>query len=340
MNRIIFEVTNRCNLRCLHCLRDHSERNSNLPIALVERILRQAKGAYNLQNVGITGGEPLLYPHLGKLLDLLVEHDCVFSLVTNGLLMPRFIEQFKRPEVKRHIEHISVSMDGCEAEIHDLIRGEGTFKKAMQAIVLLRGAGIPAVIKYSICRHNIDSLEQAALSLSHLEPKRIEFSLTLPTPDNVAAGLIPSPAQYRSAESVVYRLAKEMKTPIVINAGTYIKQSFYTCTSLIMLDLYVDVKGRLCVCCMLPGFRGASANDSEPEVIADLAKVDLWEAHQKLVSVIAGFQRKRLDRIGKGDLDETDHFQCLYCARYFKKMGWLDALPDNPWSSARDKKES
>ncbi|HUT53987.1 MAG TPA: radical SAM protein [bacterium] len=340
MNRVTFEITNRCNLHCRHCLRDDSERNRDFPIALAERILRQSKEAYGVQNAGITGGEPLLYPHLGRLLDLLAEHDYIFSLVTNGHLIPKRLGLLKRPDVKCRIEHVAVSLDGYEAELHDLIRGEGSFKKVMQAIVMLKGAGIPVVVKYTIGRHNLDSLEQAALSLSHLELKRIEFSLTLPTPDNVAAGLIPEPADYRRAESAVYRMASELKTPIAMNAGTYVKQSLYTCSSLTMMDLYVDVKGRLCVCCMLPGFRARSVKHPEPEVVADLNKMDLWDAQKKLINVISAFQKKRLGRIGKGDLGETDHFQCLACARYFKKMEWLDALPDNPWSRSGKKKGS
>jgi MoaA/NifB/PqqE/SkfB family radical SAM enzyme len=337
LNRIVFELTNRCNLSCKHCLREATDEGRDLPIELVERIFGQAKDAYRINTADFTGGEPLLYPHLERLLDLLVEFDFNFSLVTNGHLMPQRIDLFKHPEVRGRIEHVAVSIEGPDAETHDSIRGEGSYKKAMQAIVGLKSLSVPVVVKYTIGAHNIHSLEEAALSLSHLEVKRIEFALAVPTPDNVAAGLIPDPAQYRRAEAVISRLTREMKTTIAMNAGTYVKQSFFTCSSLAMLDLYVDAKGRLCLCCMLPRIRGRDSE--EREVVADLAKEDLWNAQKKMINLISGFQRSRINRIGKGELGETDHFQCLACMRYFGKTKWLDKLPDNPWSRSYSKKE-
>ena len=76
-------LTNRCNLSCKHCLREETVEGRDLPIELVERILRQAKDAYRINNTGFTGGEPLLYHHLEGLLDLVVEYDFIFSMVTN-----------------------------------------------------------------------------------------------------------------------------------------------------------------------------------------------------------------------------------------------------------------
>ena len=339
MNRLIFEATNRCNLRCKHCLRDTTQRGHDLSVPLLERVLRQARDYYRVQFVGLTGGEPLLHPELCRILEVIAERDYIFTIVTNGLLVPQYLELFKRPEIKPRIEHISVSLDGPDAETHDAIRGPGTYKKAMRAFLMLKAAGIPAVLKYAVGRHNIDSLERAVMELCHLEPKRIEIALILPTPDNMAAGLIPSPAEYRQAASLIFRLSQELKTPILLNAGIYVNQSFFTCTSLSMLDVYIDAKGRLGFCCILPGISSGDGRKGEPEAVADLAETDLCEAHKRLLSLISGFQRKRIDMIRKGELDETDHFQCIACLRYFKKMEWLDSLPDNPWSRCATPRE-
>ena len=64
-----------------------------------------------------------------------------------------------------------------------------------------------------------------------------------------------------------------------------------------------------------------------------------WDGHKKLVGAIAGLQRDRIKAIGRGGLGETDHFQCVACARYFNKLDWLEEFPDNPWSRTAGKEE-
>ncbi len=340
LSRLAVEITNRCNLDCAHCLREQSEQPRDFSVGLLNKILRQARDHYGVSSITLTGGEPLMHPQLEQVLEAIVAHDFKFSMVTNGTLALKRMALFRRPEIKASIGHVAVSLDGPDESTHDHIRGEGAYRKSMAAIMALKTEGISLGLKYTIGAHNLDSLETAVLGMIHLEPSFVECSHMMPTPDNLEAGLVASPSQWREAEAVIGRLAHEFKTSIAMNAGIYSEQTFFACASLMMIELYVDVAGRLCFCCVLPGLRGSDGDPDSREVVADLCKVDLWEAHQKLVGVIAGFQRARINAIGGGALGETDHFQCMSCARYFKKVEWLEEHADNPWSRAAGTKET
>jgi MoaA/NifB/PqqE/SkfB family radical SAM enzyme len=334
-SRVNFEITNRCNLSCAHCLRERSGEVHDLPPELIDRVLRQAREAYGVQLASLTGGEPLLHPRFESILESLVAHDYRFSFVTNGLLLQKRLPLLRAPEVRKHLISVAVSLDGPDAATHDRIRGAGNFKKTMAGILGLKAAGIPFVIKYTLGRHNLDSLEAAVLAMSHLEAERMEIAHMHPTPDNVEAGLLADPADWRRAEAVIYRLGRELKMPVALTSGLYSPQSFFSCSSLAMVDLFVDCKGRLCLCCQLPGIRGRDPAEAERDVVAPLADTDLWDAHSKLIAVINGFQRHRLKRIAAADLHETDRFQCIACASYFGKLDWLASYPQSPWCQTR-----
>jgi len=337
--RTVFELTDRCNLNCKHCMRDRHDKPSDLSLSLLDKVLRQGKEAYGIGLTAFTGGEPLMHKDFEGVVKTVVDNDYHFTFVTNGTLIPKRIHVLTDPEVKKRLGNVCVSLDGHTEEIHDSIRGEGSFRKAMAAIMILKNAGIPVVIKYTIGRHNHDNIEGALLSFAHLQADRVEVAHTYPTPDNLEAGLMLDPEECRQVEATVYRLATELKMPVTMTAGVYSPQTFYSCSSIDMGDFYIDVKGRLCLCCMLPGIRGRNADEEERDIIADLNEVDLWTAHKKLLSLITGMQRDRLERIGNGDLSETDRFQCIACARYLGKLDWLSGYKDNPWSSEKGKEE-
>ncbi|MCL4468332.1 MAG: radical SAM protein, partial [Deltaproteobacteria bacterium] len=78
-----FELTNKCNLSCLHCLRDKTDMRSFISVELFESILKQAK-AYNLKHIAFTGGEPTLHPHFAQIIDTVVQHGYTYHFVTNA----------------------------------------------------------------------------------------------------------------------------------------------------------------------------------------------------------------------------------------------------------------
>jgi MoaA/NifB/PqqE/SkfB family radical SAM enzyme len=132
------EVTTRCNGSCLHCFaRSGISRSSSLPIGLVKEIIAEAYDA-GYRHLHITGGEPLLWEGLFETVGygFGVGYKTIF-MNTNGTLMTKEIG-------KRLADYgsfsMSVSLDGPE-DLHDRIRGKGSYRRTMRGIENALNAG-------------------------------------------------------------------------------------------------------------------------------------------------------------------------------------------------------
>lgn len=331
IRRIAFELTNRCNLNCRHCLRGDEQPRADLPKELVFSVLDQAR-RLGITQVSFTGGEPLLHPDFEEIVRGAVRRDFTFSFVTNGYRLAGVLPWLSEPALRAKLFQVAVSLDGPDETAHDAIRGRGSFRKAMAAIAALHARGLPTRLKLTVTQQTVDRIEETALLAAHLGATGLEVAHMHPTPDNLVDGLMLSPGQWRQVEAQVKRLGTELKMMVALCAGVYDPSPFYLCGSLGMVELYVDVRGNLCLCCMLPAVRGTDPDKPEPDVIANLAEVSLAEAHVRLVDRIAEFHRDRLRRAAAGPIPELEHFQCLACAKYFGKLEWLKNFPDNPWA--------
>jgi MoaA/NifB/PqqE/SkfB family radical SAM enzyme len=83
--------------------------------------------------ISITGGEPLLYPKIGELLERIAYHGLNATMVTNATLLERKAEEIMENPPKI----IQISIDGPQ-NVHDELRVvKGTFEKAQAGIAKL-----------------------------------------------------------------------------------------------------------------------------------------------------------------------------------------------------------
>jgi len=134
---LLISPTSACNLHCTGCWAANYKENVSLSLEKMDYIIRQAK------NLGIymflfTGGEPLVKKE--EIIKLCSMHpEAVFSCFTNGTLIDEeFANEMLR--VKNFIPAISI--EGYEAET-DARRGQGTFKRVMEATEILREKKLP-----------------------------------------------------------------------------------------------------------------------------------------------------------------------------------------------------
>ena len=151
-------VTGRCNLLCRHCFMcspqgkyGQTEREDML------RVLSMLEAA-NVACVSLTGGEPLLYPHLRELIERLSEKGiAVNEIVTNGVLLDEAFICFLREHDQKPI--FQISLDGVG--MHDHMRGvEGAEQKALRAIELCTNCGFFAAVTSVFSRENLHTLEK------------------------------------------------------------------------------------------------------------------------------------------------------------------------------------
>lgn len=153
MNRpmsIHFELTQRCNLRCIHCLFTHESRNE-LSDDEVIGVLKQLK-SLGVFNLSLSGGEIFTRNDIEAIFNFLTSNRFIVILYTNGtLLNSSLIEKIS----KLKPFSIEVSFYGATAEVHDAITGvKGSFDKSLQSTKNLRNAGLSVLFKGFLLRNN------------------------------------------------------------------------------------------------------------------------------------------------------------------------------------------
>jgi MoaA/NifB/PqqE/SkfB family radical SAM enzyme len=138
------DITNACNLRCVHCYHPHHKNDGALSIEDWKRILLQYKSLIQKMSyrpaIVICGGEPLVSPLLLPLLDFIKSEmaSSTISVLSNGTLVtPALAMKLKKFENLR----FQISLDGPDADRHDSIRGRGNFTKALAGIRILKSQG-------------------------------------------------------------------------------------------------------------------------------------------------------------------------------------------------------
>ena len=80
--------------------------------------------------VSICGGEPLIYPQIGELVEKILAQGKHIYLCTNGLKLEKRLPEL-RPDGRLFI---NVHLDGMEATHDRLVERQGTFAAAVQGI--------------------------------------------------------------------------------------------------------------------------------------------------------------------------------------------------------------
>src|SRR5262249_15889874 len=150
-HRFHLNVTEKCNIRCIHCYWEEYGAHKDPSLEEIDRILRQFKRVgKSYRETGrhiltIGGGEPLVRKDLGKIIRLAVRRGFKVRLVTNATMLS---EKGEIALKKSGLKIAQVSLDGaCEAT-HDRVRGAGNWARSMEGIAALKKAGVFVILSY------------------------------------------------------------------------------------------------------------------------------------------------------------------------------------------------
>lgn len=147
-------VTERCNLRCSHCLVSAGDgRGEELDLEGLKRVIGEAR-SLGARRIFFTGGEPFTRRDIFALIEHVTgELGLELVILTNGTLLDeRRVKRLKGiPGLV-----VQVSLEGPTAEVNDRIRGEGAFEKALRGIELLRASGIRTIVTSTATKANIE----------------------------------------------------------------------------------------------------------------------------------------------------------------------------------------
>lgn len=108
MKKVYIEITNSCNLNCEFC-RNTDRKKEFMSISDFERVIKQVKKYTKLVCLHIKG-EPLLYPNLKQILDIIEDNDLKVNITTNGTLINNKIDDLLNSNAVRQI---NISLHSC-----------------------------------------------------------------------------------------------------------------------------------------------------------------------------------------------------------------------------------
>jgi heme b synthase len=157
---IAWEITRRCNLKCVHCRSSSEEEvlgHPDFSFTEAQAILDDI-ASYASPVIVLSGGEPLLREDVFDIARYGTDLGFRMCLATNGTLVTEAIcKSIKEADIKM----VSLSLDGAKAETHDNFRNEkGAFEGTMNAIKLFNKHNIPFLINSSFTVRNKDEIPE------------------------------------------------------------------------------------------------------------------------------------------------------------------------------------
>jgi SynChlorMet cassette radical SAM/SPASM protein ScmF len=183
LTRLYVYLTEGCNLACRHCWLSprfdaDASRTPTLPVELFEQAVTEAL-PLGLTGVKLTGGEPLLHPRIGDILEIARTRELTLNMETNGVLMTQAMAK----EIARFSDRfVSVSLDGADAATHEGVRGvKGSFDDACRAVRLLADSGTSPQIIMSLLTVNTGQIEGMVHLAENLGASSLKFNVIQPT---------------------------------------------------------------------------------------------------------------------------------------------------------------
>jgi len=224
---VIWEVTQACDLACVHCRASaQPERNpKELSTEQGYRLLDEIR-AFGSPLMVFTGGDPLKRPDL---LDL-VRYSVKIGLRTNvtpsatPLLTTGAIDTFKEAGVTR----MAISVDGHDAQSHDDFRGiPGTFDRAMLALRHAQKIGLDTQFQTTVTRRNMQHLPAIAKIVEEVGSKMWSLFFLIVTGRAQADDDLPA-EEYEEVFRFMYDLSKTapfgIKTTEAMHYRRYVAQ--------------------------------------------------------------------------------------------------------------------
>jgi len=161
---LLLHITTRCNLTCAHCFLDDVE-PLDLPLEQLVRVMEEFDELQGLRLL-VSGGEPFLHPRFWEINEFFERFSFRTVILSNGTALDdrQTLDRLRAQEVQ-------VSLDGIGSS-HDMLRGPGTYQKALKGIENLIESGIDVSVATMVHAGNLgdfDELERIVRNIGATE---------------------------------------------------------------------------------------------------------------------------------------------------------------------------
>ena len=170
---LMLEPLHTCNLTCTGCGRIREYESTITEKLTVEQCLHAADEC-GAPVVSICGGEPMLYPEMGLLVERLLDRNKHIYLCTNGMFIVKRLKEFRPADTF----FFNVHLDGME-KTHDLcVEREGVFRQAIDGIRAAKEAGFKVCTNTTVYKETrMSEIEEL---FEYLKPLRLDGHMVSP----------------------------------------------------------------------------------------------------------------------------------------------------------------
>ena len=323
--RLVIELTNRCNLRCGHCFEERHAGTGELPLEILEKVLREGKSC-GIEQLAFTGGEPTLHAEFDEIIRLVCEAEYAFGFVSNGLNFSQIYALLLRR--RQWFRGVTFSLDGAREETHNRLRGKGSYRHVMRAASICVFKDIPFTINMVLTSQNRQEIGEMVELGARLGSNAVRFGHLMPTPETAMRGLDLSPQERLEVEAEIWRFKESAPILVAMAPGYFSESALFPCAPLELQELNLDYRGNVTLCCHLSGYSGAN-NDAD--FMGNLSEISFTEAVNRSRAMVAAYLSEKQAGVARGELGQTDHFPCWYCLKHLDKVSWLKNFPNHPW---------
>lgn len=301
LSAIYFYLTNGCNQRCRHCWITPKFNASGvtyevLDFGLFRSIIKEAK-PLGLQSVKFTGGEPLLHPSIGEMIEFVSDEGLVLRIETNGMLCT--------DDIARRISNckgafVSISLDGEDSTTHDRIRGvPGAFDAALEGAGRLIASGVKVQLIMTLMRCNEHQIEGVVRLAETIGAGSLKFNVLQPTERGAkmheSKETLPVERLISLGQLVTETLSKKARLKLYFDHPMAFRP----------LKMMLGESGSACGVCGIQGIIGVLADgsysmcgigESVPELLYGKAGKDslerVWEDTPAIKEIRSGLHRR------------------------------------------------
>ncbi len=303
-------TTLRCDLKCAHCLRDFPKQRPDFPLELLPRLLMEAK-PFGAKHIALTGGEPHLHPQFDQMVDMVVAAGYTWSFVSHGGRTQPYEPLLER--FGENLSHISLSIDGATADIHDEIRRKaGAFERVTAAARRYVEMGLKVKMSTSLNTLNKHQLEDFVQLAQNLGVSHLMIGGTIPTPWNEDLQLNDDErlALYEQVSTLQHN-SEGLR--ITYFSSLHTRGGINFCNNLTLWELTFNSRGELMFCCDTHSY-GAVIGALSRQPLGELIKAWLARSNE--------LQHHRTDALLNGRT-APDFDTCAFCNHYFVEQNPL-----------------
>jgi len=208
---VTMELTSRCSLHCIHCYANAGPDKEIINIDKALNLIMKIR-ELGVVKITLTGGDPLIHPEFLKILECCCGNFLSVDVATNGYLVNEQMAK-KMSEVKKiGTLKCNISIDGTEST-HDYIRGvTGSWKRAVEAIKLLRKYKISTTVAMTLNPYNVQEVEDVILTARENGANKFAVGMTVEQGRALGRGLLLTKEQIADVHDRLSWLAEKYKT--------------------------------------------------------------------------------------------------------------------------------